>query len=82
MREFLDEDRARGGVLTATIRAFADADLKVNAAAEQLQVHPNTAQYRLRRIDERTGRNPRQIADLLDLLFAIALDDGSVRADP
>jgi hypothetical protein len=82
VREFLDEDRARGGVLTATIRAFADADLKVNAAAEQLQVHPNTAQYRLRRIEERTGRNPRQIADLLDLLFAIALDDGSVRADP
>ena len=35
VREFLDEDRARGGVLTATIRAFADADLNVNAAAEQ-----------------------------------------------
>jgi hypothetical protein len=82
VREFLAEDRTRGGVLTATIRAFADADLKVTAAAEQLQVHPNTAQYRLRRIEERTGRNPRQIADLLDLLFAIALDDGSVRADP
>ena len=82
VREFLEEDRARGGVLTATIRAFADADLKINGAAEQLQVHPNTAQYRLRRIEERTGRNPRQIADLLDLLFAIALDERSVRTDP
>jgi PucR C-terminal helix-turn-helix domain/GGDEF-like domain len=82
VREFLEEDRARGGVLTATIRAFADADLKINGAAEQLQVHPNTAQYRLRRIEERTGRNPRQIADLLDLLFAIALDERSVRAGP
>jgi PucR-like helix-turn-helix protein/diguanylate cyclase with GGDEF domain len=82
VREFLEEDRARGGVLTATIRAFADADLKINGAAEQLQVHPNTAQYRLRRIEERTGRNPRQIADLLDLLFAIALDRESVRAGP
>lgn len=82
MREFLEDDRARGGVLTDTIRAFADADLKVNAAAEQLQVHPNTAQYRLRRIEERTGRNPRQIADLLDLLFAIALDERSVRTGP
>jgi sugar diacid utilization regulator len=58
VREFLENDRARGGVLTATIRAFADADLKINAAAEQLQVHPNTAQYRLRRIEERTGRKP------------------------
>jgi DNA-binding PucR family transcriptional regulator len=44
-------------------------------AAERLQVHPNTAQYRLRRIEERTGRNPRRIADLLDLLVTIALDD-------
>jgi hypothetical protein len=82
VREFLEEDRARGGVLTATIRAFADADLKINGAAEQLQVHPNTTQYRLRRIEERTGRNPRQIADLLDLLFAIELDERSVRAGP
>ena len=30
-------------------------------AAERLQVHPNTAQYRLRRIEERTGRNPRRV---------------------
>jgi hypothetical protein len=75
LRDFLDEDRERGGVLTATIRAVADADLNLRVAAERLQVHPNTAKYRLRRIEERTGRNPRRIADLLDLLVAIALDE-------
>jgi len=75
LRAFLDEDRQRGGVLTETIRAVADCDLNLRLAAERLQVHPNTAQYRLRRIEERTGRNPRRIADLLDLLVAIALDD-------
>jgi sugar diacid utilization regulator len=75
VRAFLDEDRERGRVLTETITALADADLSVRAAAELLQVHPNTAQYRLRRIEERTGRNPRCVADLLDLLVAIALDD-------
>ncbi len=75
LRLFLDDDRARGGVLTATIRAFADADLNLRAAAERLQVHPNTAQYRLHRIEERSGRNPRRIGDLLDLLVAITLDD-------
>jgi hypothetical protein len=75
LREFLDDDRARGDVLTTTIRAFAAADLNLRAAAERLQVHPNTAQYRLRRIEERSGRNPRRIADLLDLIVAIALDD-------
>ncbi|WP_052422882.1 PucR family transcriptional regulator [Nonomuraea candida] len=71
----LSEDRARGGVLTATIRAFAAADLNLRAAAEQLQIHPNTAQYRLRRIQERTGRSLRSINDLVELLVAIALHD-------
>ncbi|GAA3818303.1 hypothetical protein GCM10022226_43560 [Sphaerisporangium flaviroseum] len=71
----LAEDRACGGVLTATIRAFAAADLNLRACAERLQIHPNTAQYRLRRIRERTGRNLRRINDLVDLLVAIALHD-------
>ncbi|MBO3749820.1 helix-turn-helix domain-containing protein [Streptosporangiaceae bacterium NEAU-GS5] len=71
----LAEDRARGGVLTATIRAFADADLNLRASAERLQIHPNTAQYRLRRIQERTGCNLRRIDDLMELLVAIALYD-------
>jgi PucR-like helix-turn-helix protein/diguanylate cyclase with GGDEF domain len=79
LRAFLEEDRARGGVLTATIRAFADADLKLQAAAKRLQVHPNTARYRLRRIEERTGRNPRRTADLMDLLVAMALRDDIIR---
>ncbi|GLW07154.1 hypothetical protein Misp01_22840 [Microtetraspora sp. NBRC 13810] len=71
----LAEDRARGGVLTATIRAFAAADLNLRDCAERLQIHPNTAQYRLRRIRERTGRSLRRINDLLELLVAIALVD-------
>jgi sugar diacid utilization regulator len=71
---FLAEDRARGGVLSDTIRAFADADLSLRVAAERLHVHPNTAHYRLRRIEQRTGRSPRRIADLIELLAAIALE--------
>jgi PucR C-terminal helix-turn-helix domain/GGDEF-like domain len=76
---FLAEDRLRASVLAETIRAFADADLRLRLAAERLHVHPNTAHYRLRRIEERTGRNPRRIADLIELLAAIALDDGGAR---
>lgn len=74
LRAFLDADLARGGLLSSTVEAFARADLNLRVAAEQLHVHPNTAQYRLRRIEERTGRNPRRVADLLDLLIAIALE--------
>jgi sugar diacid utilization regulator len=76
---FLAEDRLRSSVLAQTIRAFADADLSLRLAAERLHVHPNTAHYRLRRIEERTGRNPRRIADLIELLAAIALDQSPAR---
>jgi sugar diacid utilization regulator len=73
VRELLEDDRARGGPLVETIRAFADSDLNLRATAQRLQVHHNTAQYRLRRIQERTSRNPRHIADLMELLVAISL---------
>ena len=62
LRAFLAEDRERGGALIETATAFAGADLNLRVAAERLRVHPNTAQYRLRRI-----------ADLVDLLVAISL---------
>jgi sugar diacid utilization regulator len=75
---FLVEDRARGGVLADTIRAFADADLSLRVAAQRLHIHPNTAHYRLKRIEQRTGRNPRRIADLIELLAAIALEETPV----
>jgi sugar diacid utilization regulator len=73
----LDDDVRRGGALAATVRAFAEADLNLRLAAERLQVHHNTAYYRLRRIEERTGRNPRRIADLLELLVALAIRDAA-----
>jgi DNA-binding PucR family transcriptional regulator len=74
LRRFLEDDRSRGGVLCQTIHAFAEADLRLRETAERLHVHPNTAQYRLRRIQERTKRNPRRIADLIELLVAIQLE--------
>ncbi|MEU0005734.1 helix-turn-helix domain-containing protein [Streptomyces sp. NPDC006314] len=77
VRALLEEDRGRGDPLAATIRAFAEADLNLRLAADRLRVHHNTAHYRLRRIEERTGRNPRRIADLLELLVALALRDGA-----
>jgi PucR C-terminal helix-turn-helix domain/GGDEF-like domain len=71
----LREDRARGGVLIATIRAYAQADMRLKEAAAQLHIHPHTAQYRFQRVEELTGMNPRGFADLNTLIVAIALDD-------
>ena len=77
---FLADDRARGGALADTIRAFAAADLSLRLTAERLHIHTNTAHYRLRRIEQRTGRNPRRIADLIELLAAIALEEAPAAA--
>jgi sugar diacid utilization regulator len=74
VRAFLDEDRARGAVLATTLRAFVNADLNVRVLAQRLHVHPNTAHYRLGRIKELSGRNPRVIGDLLELVVAVSLD--------
>jgi hypothetical protein len=67
-----DDDR-QSGALTATLRAYADCDMNVVRAAERLVVHPNTVHYRLRRVSETTGRDPRRLGDLLELLVATRL---------
>ena len=72
---FLDEDRRRRGALVETLRAYAKADLNLKSAGARLHVHTNTARYRLQRVEELTGLNPRRFEDLHKLLVAIAVDD-------
>jgi hypothetical protein len=58
------EDR---GLLLETFGAWLDCGGSADEAAKQLFVHPNTVRYRLRRLEERTGRSmsdPRWIAEL------------------
>ncbi len=50
-----------------TFRTWLDNNGSVSDTAAALFCHPNTVRYRLRRIEERTGRslnNPRQLAEL------------------
>jgi PucR C-terminal helix-turn-helix domain/GGDEF-like domain len=54
-------------VLLDTFRAWVDNNGSVTDAAAQLYCHPNTVRYRLRRVEERTGRSlsvPRELAEL------------------
>ncbi|MEU1980738.1 helix-turn-helix domain-containing protein [Nocardia sp. NPDC019395] len=69
----LTEDQAKGAVLADTIRAFVAADMNLREAADALRIHHNTAKYRLRRIQQLTGRNIRTVTDLVELLVAIEL---------
>ena len=76
---FLNDDRNRGGILIATIRAYAEADMNLKEAAARLHVHPNTAQYRFAKVEELSGLNPKRFADLHALVVAIAIDDARTR---
>ena len=58
------EDRA---ILLDTFGAWLDHGGSADEAARRLYVHPNTVRYRLRRLEERTGRtlsDPRHVAEL------------------
>ena len=52
----LESAAEKGGAdLQTTLEAFLEAGLDRRATAEALHVHPNTLDYRLRRIEEVTG---------------------------
>jgi sugar diacid utilization regulator len=71
VRRFVAEDLAEGQVLTATLLEYVASDLNVRLTAERLFVHPNTARYRLAKIEERTGCDLRRVTDVIDLLIAV-----------
>lgn len=67
-RQILRDDSTR-----QTIEAFFASDLQVSVAAKTLSLHPNSLRYRLGRIATLTGRDPRKLADLLELIAAARL---------
>jgi sugar diacid utilization regulator len=73
VRRFVAEDVTDGGVLTETLLQYVAADFNAKLTAERLYVHPNTARYRLGKIEERTGCDLRSVADVMDLLIAVNL---------
>jgi hypothetical protein len=69
------EDRA---ILLDTFGAWLDHGGSADEAARRLYVHPNTVRYRLRRLEERTGRtlsDPRHVAELS---LAFEVDRGRI----
>jgi hypothetical protein len=63
-----------GGALVATLRAFL-ASGSIPLTAQQMVVHPNTASYRLRRVAELTGYDPRVPAQAAVLVLALAAEE-------
>jgi hypothetical protein len=68
-----DQERAS---LLGTLRAWFDADGSAAETGKRIYVHPNTVRYRLRRLQEHTGRSlddPKAVAELLAALDALRL---------
>jgi DNA-binding PucR family transcriptional regulator len=65
------ELRAQDRVLAETLRAYLDSFGDIGAAAQSLQVHPNTVRYRVRRIEKLLSTS---LADPeVRLLFSLGL---------
>ncbi|HUA73977.1 MAG TPA: helix-turn-helix domain-containing protein [Solirubrobacteraceae bacterium] len=82
VRSFIADDLVRDGAMVETVLAYAASDMNLARTAERLHIHVNTARYRLSRIAERTGREPRSLADMLDLVLAIKMLAGRPRPAP
>jgi PucR-like helix-turn-helix protein/diguanylate cyclase with GGDEF domain len=78
VRQFVADDLADGRVLTTTLLEYVAADFNARLTAERLFLHPNTARYRLGKIEERTGCNLRHVSDVMDLLIAVRVAEAEL----
>lgn len=75
--EKLREADAKGqGALVRTLYAYADADMNVQRAAREVNVHPNTFYARMQRIAELTGCDAQRYHGLTELLLALDCSRG------
>jgi sugar diacid utilization regulator len=72
-RHFSDANDEKTRELLHTIRAFAESSFNVKQTARLLGLHTNTVYFRLKRITELTGIDPRTYSGTAQLLTALRL---------
>ncbi|HET7012580.1 MAG TPA: PucR family transcriptional regulator ligand-binding domain-containing protein [Streptosporangiaceae bacterium] len=73
--ELLAYDRAHGTAYVETVRAFVRADGSWQQAAAVVHVHKQTLGYRLRKVEELTGRGFARTAHMAEWWFALQAFD-------
>lgn len=63
------------GELTESLRALIETNSDMNKASQKLFVHRNTLRYRLDKITEITGKDPRKTTDLLHLYLSFLINE-------
>lgn len=71
LREY---DARRDAVLVDSLRAYIDSNFSLTGAARAMHVHNNTILYRLERIRDLTGRDPRTPRDIVFFALSLRLD--------
>jgi DNA-binding PucR family transcriptional regulator len=66
-----DYDRRHQAQLVRTLSTFLDCAGSWNGCAERLHVHVNTVRYRIRRVEELTGKDLSSMPDRVDLFLAL-----------
>ncbi|HYK72144.1 MAG TPA: helix-turn-helix domain-containing protein [Pseudoneobacillus sp.] len=69
------KEHDKNGELQQTLQAFINENGELNKVAESLFIHRNTLRYRLDKITELTGKDPRKIKDLIELYTAKILHE-------
>jgi DNA-binding PucR family transcriptional regulator len=69
-------DRAHHSDLVHTLRVFLESCGSWARCAKLLHLHTNTLRYRIRRIEEITGRDLTDFAVRVDFYLALELSDG------
>jgi hypothetical protein len=73
IRHLSSPESGQSGELSHTVRAFAESSLNVKQTARRLGVHTNTVYFRLNRINQLTGIDPRTFSGTSLLLTALRL---------
>jgi purine catabolism regulator len=66
-----DYDREQGGELTPSLRAFLQHNARWETAATELFVHRHTLRYRMRKVEELTGRDLSSSFDRMEFWLAL-----------
>jgi len=64
-------DRRYRSELVRTLATFLECTGSWHACADRLHIHVNTVRYRIRRVEELTGRDLSSMADRVDLFLAL-----------
>lgn len=63
------------GVMLKSLRVYFTNDRRLKASASELEIHKHTLSYRLRRVEEITGRDLSRLGDIAELWLALRAYD-------